>query len=53
VTQAATHDARLSILAARCGTMMSGIAGVSSGGISEAADMDPRLCPDKLERRHE
>jgi hypothetical protein len=34
VTQAATHDARLSMLAARCGTMVSGIAGVSSGGIS-------------------
>ncbi len=34
VTQAATHDARLSMLAARCGAMVSGIAGVSSRGIS-------------------
>src|SRR5271166_3372569 len=34
VTQAAVHDARLSMLAARCGAMVSGIAGVSSRGIS-------------------
>ena len=37
VRQAAVHDARLSMLAARCGAMVSGIAGISSRGISGRA----------------
>ena len=37
VRQAAIQDARLSMLAARCGAMVSGIAGISSRGISGRA----------------
>ena len=46
VTHAATHDARLSMLAARCGVSpVSGIAGVSSRGISGGPIWTPDWVP--------
>ena len=51
VMQAAVHDARLSMLAARCGAMVSGIAGISSRGISGRAVWTRPRRPDKAERR--
>ena len=46
VTHAATHDARLSMLAARCGVSpVSGIAGVSSRGISGGPIWPPDRVP--------
>src|ERR1700741_4405958 len=52
VRKAATHEARLSILGMRRGMApVSGIAGVSSRGISDLAGMDPQWRPGKAERR--